>query len=149
MVTRGSLMRGSVESCSMETLDYRIPHQDQRAKRPNVPISRLQLNVACALVATVLSSVSFLVVLQGANDEPYMAYDRDDAVMQVGLGTALIVLWCCCALIVGVLAATRKLPLPWLALLLWAAICVFYLSYSPSGYLNDLENHVLPASGGG
>jgi hypothetical protein len=41
------------------------------------------------------------------------------------------------------------LPLPWLALLLWAAVCVFYLSYSPSGYLSDLENHILPASGGG
>jgi hypothetical protein len=78
-----------------------------------------------------------------------MAYDRKDVVMQVGVGTALIVLWCCCGVAVVVLAGTRKLPLPWLALLLWAAVCVFYLSYSPSGYLSDLENHILPASGGG
>ena len=131
----------------METLDYRSPHENQRAERPYVPISRFQLNVACALVASVLSAAAFLVVLRGAHDEPYMAYHRSDAGVQVGVGTALIVLWCSCAVAVAALVATRKLPLPWLALLPWAVVCVFYLSYSPSGYLSDLENHILPASG--
>ena len=65
------------------------------------------------------------------------------------MGTALIVFWCCFALVVGVLAATRKLALAWLAMLLRAAVCVFYLSYSPTGYLSDLESTIMVPSGGG
>jgi peptidoglycan/LPS O-acetylase OafA/YrhL len=136
-------------STAMQALDYRIPKDDQRVEPPYVPISRTQLNVAFALVAAVLSIASLFVVMQGANDEPYGVYRRYDAVVQVGIGTALMVLWGCCALAVVVLVAARKLPVWWLALLLWAAICLFYLSYSPFGYLADIENHVIPAAGGG
>ncbi len=133
----------------METLDYRIPKDDQRVERPYVPISRTQLNVAFALFALLLSAASFVVVLQGATDEPYMGYRRSDAIVQVGVGTALMVLWCCCSVAVVVLVGTRKLPIAWLALLLWAAICLFYLSTCPLGYLGDIEKFVLPAAAGG
>jgi hypothetical protein len=133
----------------MPALDYRIPKDDRRVETPYVPISRTQLNVTFALVAAVLSAASFVVVLQGATDEPYMGYRRYDAVVQVGVGTALMVLWCCCALAVVVLVATRKLPVWWLALLLWAAICLFYLSFAPLGYLGDIEKFIIPAASGG
>ena len=113
------------------------------------PISRSQLNVAFALVTVVLSAASFFVVLQGANDEPYVGYRRYDAIMQVGVGTALMVLWGLCSIAVVVLVARRKLSLAWIALLLWAAICLFYLSYSPLGYLVDIEKHVIPKAARG
>ena len=66
-----------------------------------------------------------------------------------GMGTALMVLWACYSLAVGLLVATRKISPAWLALLLWAAVCLFYLHYSPFGYLSDIEKFVVPASKGG
>ena len=107
------------------------------------------MNVSFALIVALLSAASFVVVDQGANDEPYVGYRRYDAIVQVGVGTALMVLWSCCAVAVVVLVAARKLPSWWLMLLLWAAICTFYLSYSPLGYLEDIEKHVIPAAVGG
>jgi hypothetical protein len=133
----------------MQPLDYRTPMDDRRVRPPYVPITRKQLNAAFALVTAALSAASFIVVLQGATDEPYMGYRRYDAIVQVGIGTALIVLWCCCCLAVVVLVAARKLPVWWLALLLWAAICLFYLRLAPLGYLEDIEKHVVPAARGG
>ena len=133
----------------MQAFDYRIPQDDQRVEPPCVPISRTQLNVAFALIAAALSIASLFVVMQGANDEPYGAYRRYDAIVQVGVGTALMVLWCSCSLAVLVLVGARKLTAWWLTLLLWAALCLFYLSYSPLGYLQDIEKFVIPASGGG
>jgi hypothetical protein len=133
----------------MQALDYRIPKDDQRVEPPYVPISRTQLNAAFAVIVAALSIASLFVVMQGANDEPYGAYRRYDAIVQVGVGTALIVFWCCCSVAVVVLVGARKLPAWWLALLLWAAICLFYLSYSPLGYLQDIEKFVIPPSGRG
>lgn len=105
--------------------------------------------VALCLVAVALSAASLFVVLRGATDEPYMAYRRYDAIVQVGLGTAFIALWCCYALFVGFLVAARKLSIVWLLLIGWAAICVFYLSFSPLGYVSDLERFILPGASGG
>jgi peptidoglycan/LPS O-acetylase OafA/YrhL len=133
----------------MEPLEYRIPREDRGAEPALWPISRRQLNLTIAFVSAALSAVSLFVVVQGANDEPYMGYRRYDAVVQVGLGTALIVLWGCCSVAVLVLVRKKKLSAAWLALLLWAAICLFYLSSSPLGYLEDMERFVIPPTGGG
>jgi hypothetical protein len=77
------------------------------------------------------------------------AYRRYDAIVQVGVGTALMLLRALCSAAVVTLVARRRLSPAWLALLLSAAICLFYLSYSPRGYLEDLEKHVIPAAAGG
>jgi hypothetical protein len=127
----------------MQTLDYRIPKDDRPVEPPYVPISRTQLNVAFALFTFVLSAVSLWVVLQGANDEPYMQYRRSDASVQVGVGTALMVLWGCWTVAVVVLVAARKLGAWWLVFLLWAALCLFYARYSALGYLEDIEKYVI------
>lgn len=132
----------------MQALEYQNPRDAARVRRQYVPISGLQLQAACVILAVVLSAASLVVVIQGANDEPYMAYRRSDVVVQVGVATALIVLWCCFASAAALLVATRKLPAAWAALLLWAAVCVFYLSFSPVGYLQDLEQLVVPAARG-
>lgn len=133
----------------METLDYRIPRDDQGVEPPLWPISRTALNAAVFLSSVALTLASLFVVLQGAHDEPYTTYRRYDAIMQVGVGTALIVLWCCCSIVVLALVRKGKFSVAWLALLLWAAICLFYLSESPLGYLEDIEKFVIPASAWG
>ena len=130
-------------------LDYRPAHEDQRARRPYVPITLVQLNVACGVIALVLSIASIHVVFQGAADEPYMGYRRSDAVVQVGIGTALMLLWGCFAIAVLLLTTTRKVSRWWLVVLPWAAICLFYLSYAPLGYLQDIEKFVIPPSAQG
>ena len=121
----------------MQALDYRIPEEDRRVEPVYVPISRTQLNRAFALVAAILSLASLVVVYQGATDEPYAAYRRYDAIVQVGVATALMALWACYVIALVVLVAARKLSAWWLALLIWAAICLFYLSSSPLGYLGE------------
>ena len=90
-----------------------------------------------------------MVVCQSASDEPYMMYRRYDALVQVGIGTALMVLWGLWAVAGMLLVGNRKLSPWWLALLLWAAICVFYISNCPLGYLADIEKYVIPAAGRG
>ena len=87
----------------MQALDYRIPRDDQRVEPPLWPISRLQLNATFALISAALSAASLVVVFQGANDEPYMGYRRFDALVQVGVGTALMVLWALCSVAVVLL----------------------------------------------
>ena len=78
-----------------------------------------------------------------------MGYRRSDALVQVGIGTTLMVLWGCFATAVLLLTATREVSRWWLAVLPWAAICLFYLSDAPLGYLQDIENFVIPPSAKG
>jgi len=78
-----------------------------------------------------------------------MGYRRYDALVQVGVGASLMVLWCCFTLAVLLLAASRKISAWWLATLPWAAICLFYLSSCPLGYLQDIEKFVIPPSAKG
>ena len=92
---------------------------------------------------------SLVVVFQGASDEPYMGYRRYDAAVQLGIGTALMALWGCFALGMLMLAATRKISAWWLAVLPWAVICLLYLSQCPLGYLQDIENFVIPPAAKG
>ena len=133
----------------MQALDCRIPNDVQAAEPAYVPIRRTKLNATFGVVAALLSLVSLVVVVQGAGDEPYTAYRRSDAIVQVGVGSALIGLWCCGCLALVVLIGARKLSPAWLPLLLWAAICVFYLGFSTRGYLQDIEKFVIPAASGG
>lgn len=108
---------------------------------------RLALGIHLLVIAVVvaLSLVSLIVVVQGAEDEPYGQYRRADAILQVGVGSALMALWAAGAVLVIGLVVTRCVPAAWLVLVLWAAFCLFMLSYSPIGYLQDLEQHVLSA----
>lgn len=130
----------------MTELDYRTPRDDGHAGPRYVHLRSAHLNLALAAVAAVLSLASLMVVAQGAADEPYTVYRRSDALAQLGVGTALMVLWGCVALAVVVLVAARKLSAAWLLLLIWAALCLFYLSYSPRGYVQDLERFVIPTA---
>jgi len=111
-------------------------------------MNRPLVNLALLTAAIVLSFVSFVLVLNGATDEPYEAYRANDAFEQLVIGTALIALWCCYSVVVVTLVATQRITRDWLVIIVWAAICVFYLSCCPLGYVHDLDHFIFPSRSG-
>lgn len=105
-------------------------------------MKRLRLHLIFAVSAIVLSVASFVVVMQGASDEPYVVFRRSDALVQVGVAMVLMLLWVQLAggMIYGIIR--RRISLLWLPLLLWVLICEFYLYHSPSGYVQDITRYV-------
>ena len=108
---------------------------------------RSRQSIAFGCVALILSVISWIVVMQGAVDEPYFEYRHADAFTQIAVGSALLTVWACFAVAVLVLIGLRQLSMRWFAGVVWAAICMFYLSCCPLGYLNDLEQNILPRHG--
>ena len=106
-------------------------------------MNRTYLNWIIAVVAGLLTIVSFVVVSQGATDEPYFEFHYSDAFTQVVMGTSLITVWCCLSVVVVGLVISRQISSKWLLLLLWSAICIFYLLACPFGYLDDMERNIL------
>ena len=98
-----------------------------------------RLTLLLSISALTLSVLSFFVVWQGANDEPYVSFRTYDAIMQLGVGWPLIILWCFHTVAIITLVCRRKLPRAWLSLLLWTAICLFYLYNCPFGYIEDIH----------
>lgn len=94
--------------------------------------------VMCA-AAFMLLLLSMVVVVVGANDEPYYGTIRyADAVVQVGLGTAVISLWCVWVLVL-IVGAARKAAHPIiLAALILPAFSIFYLANTVDGYISDI-----------
>ena len=72
-----------------------------------------------------------------------MKYDHDDLVGQVIVATAVLTLWGCFALTIPALVLGKLVSPKWLLVLLWVAVCVFYLSICPVGYISDLEQFIL------
>jgi hypothetical protein len=84
--------------------------------------------------------------MENAWVEPYVAFRHYDAVVQVGVGTTLMLLWLALAILIIVWAVRqRKLYslLAWLPVLLWISLCEFYLFHSVTGYLADISHFVL------
>jgi hypothetical protein len=133
----------------METLAYAHHAETRPAWPPDVPVSRVRLFVALCAFAGLLTLPSLWVVVEGATDEPYGRFSYYDALVQVVVGTGLITAWGCWSLVILALVVRRKVSFWWLTLLLWAAVCAFYLSFSPLGYLDDLQSIILPAAGSG
>jgi hypothetical protein len=102
----------------------------------------LHTNLILAASALVLSVLSFVVVYQGASDEPYTSFRKSDAVVQVGVAMVLMLLWVQLAACIVVGVIRRRVSLWWLPLLLWVLICEFYLFDSPSGYVQDIARYV-------
>ena len=105
-------------------------------------MKRLYVNLILAGSALVLSIASFFVVIQGAGDEPYTVFHRSDAMVQIGVAMVLMLLWVQLAIGIGLGVARRRVSPWWLPLLFWVLICEFYLSYCPSGYLQDISSYV-------
>jgi hypothetical protein len=93
------------------------------------------------LYAAALSAASFVVILQGAADEPYYRFKPYDCLVQVGGGVTLLVLWAQVALVVVLGTASSRLSRWFLIVLPWAALVCFYLYASPAGYISDMVHH--------
>lgn len=93
--------------------------------------------------AVLLAPVSFGLVISYAGPEPLYEYHRSEALVHIGVSTATIALWLVWSLGIIGLIATRIFSVWWFGGLLPAAICIFYLSFCPSGYLDDLEDCML------
>jgi hypothetical protein len=93
--------------------------------------------------AAILALASVYLTFAYAGLEPFFYYHRGDAVTHIGVSSSVIALWLAWSLgVVGLVVARVFHPL-WLAGIAVALVCVFYLTGSPSGYLDDLENFML------
>ncbi len=102
----------------------------------------LHIHLILGGAAFALSAASFFVVVQGASDEPYTVFRASDAVVQIGFGMVLMLLWFQLAGAIVVSVARRRVSQWWLTLLVWVLICEFYLFHSPIGYVQDIARYV-------
>jgi len=86
-----------------------------------------------------MTIASLWVVIKGAGDEPYMVFHLSDAIVQVGVGALLMLVWCAGIAVLVILVRRSTIAKPWLAMILWAAVCLLYLGQGITGYLADIE----------
>jgi hypothetical protein len=106
-------------------------------------VTSVKRNILTGVYVFVLSIASGYVVVDGAAAEPYMLFRHSDAFVQIGLAFGLMVLWLQFAgyLFWGVM--TRRVPKPWLALIILIAFAMFYLWQSPGSYAEDITKFVI------
>jgi hypothetical protein len=117
---------------SLLPLDYVPPAHARRLLPGHVTLTML-------LAAGVLTVASFAVVLRGASDEPYFgAIRKSDAVVQVGVASALIALWASwCVTATWLVLRKRRHP-ALLFVTLWALLNALYLGQGVDGYVDDI-----------
>jgi hypothetical protein len=105
-------------------------------------IPACHLSWLIAVLAVFASLASYWLVISNATDEPYAVFRPEDALAQVGVGSALIAVWIflSAAVLYGVI--TRSLSTWWLLLLLWITIVLFYLRLCPLGYVGDIARNM-------
>lgn len=103
---------------------------------PPIPAAHFQGFLASNVA--IASIVSWLIIIQGANDEPYHDFHSKDALLQVGLGCSLSVIWL--YVLFGILygVRTKRLSKAWLFVIIWAIIVLGYLQVCPLGYVEDI-----------
>lgn len=85
-----------------------------------------------------LLAPSFLVFFRGASGEPYTTFRVSDAVVQIGVASALIALWVVFIGFLTVQVAKKKLHPVWLSASILGALAILGLYQSPAGYISDL-----------
>jgi hypothetical protein len=91
-----------------------------------------------AVITASLLVISFWVFLRGASDEPYTTFRASDAVVQIGVASALMALWVVLIGFITAQVAKKKLHPAWLSVFILCALAVFGLYQSPAGYISDL-----------
>jgi hypothetical protein len=104
----------------------------------------MRASAITALVTAGLFAVSIWVVLKGARDEPYMAFHASDAVVQIGVASALMALWVVWIGFITTLVIQTKLHRGWLSIWVIFAAALLGLYDCPAGYISDLVSfHVV------
>ena len=99
---------------------------------------KMKTSGIAALATAGLLAPSVWVVLKGAGDEPYMSFHASDAIVQVGVASALMALWIVLIGCITTQVVKRKLPPSWLASFVLCAVALYCLYDSPAGYISDL-----------
>jgi hypothetical protein len=94
---------------------------------------------AVTAIVSAATIASALVIFLGSNEEPYFVFRPSQALIQVGVGSALMLLWVEWIGVVVWQVTHRALSPVWLSSVVWALVVMFYLSYSPIGYVQDLS----------
>lgn len=104
-------------------------------------MKRSQLHLILTVSALGLSIISFLVVVDGAADEPYLVFRAWDAIVQIGFAMILMLLWfqLAAGMIAGVVR--RQVSAWWLLLLAWVPVCESYLFDNTNGYIQDIMRY--------
>lgn len=85
-----------------------------------------------------LLGASIWVVLKGAGDEPYTSFRASDAIVQIGVASALMALWVVLLGSITIHVFQKKLHPAWLACFCLGALALYGLYDSPAGYISDL-----------
>jgi len=91
-----------------------------------------------ALTTVALLIPSAWVFLKGAGDEPYMTFRASDAIVQIGVASALMTLWLVLIAFVTTQVIKKQLHPGWLATYALCALVLCALYQSPAGYISDL-----------
>ena len=70
-------------------------------------------------------------------EEPYVALSSLDIIIQVGIASAMMLLWIEMLVLVLILARLRILSWKWAAVVPLAVVMIFYLSLSPRNVVAD------------
>jgi hypothetical protein len=85
-----------------------------------------------------LLGLSIWVVFRGASDEPYMSFRASDAIVQIGVASALMALWVVLVAFISVQVLQNTLHPAWLTCFVLCALALYGLYDSPTGYISDL-----------
>ncbi len=98
------------------------------------------MNQAKSLIIALilLTSSSIFIVLEGADREPYYYFRVYDLVTQFIAGNVLILAWFIYSGYTVLFMQSGKISQWWLSSLYWALIMVYYLIFSPLGWLHDM-----------
>ena len=105
-------------------------------------MSRTTLQALLASGLLTLTALS-LWVFSGAVDEPFVFFRAREALVQVGMGVTLLVLWIQFSIFLSWAALTRRVSRWWLLFLIWCAAGFMVVEPSPFGYVQDITKFAI------
>ena len=93
----------------------------------------------CILVLTCAS----LWVFSGAINEPFVSFRLHDALVQAGVGMAILALWLTLAVAVCVAVVRKLISRWWLLSLVWIAVACAVVAPCPLGYVSDVARYAI------
>lgn len=95
-------------------------------------------NITPAILAAFLTVSSLWVIIEGAQNEPYITLRNYDAFTQIGIACSLITGWILFATWLVIQILKKRFTVFWSLAIIWAVVVLFYLKTSPLGFLSDL-----------
>jgi|WetSurMetagenome_2_1015567.scaffolds.fasta_scaffold208470_3 hypothetical protein len=91
----------------------------------------------CFMFFFVLTILSLYILWRNGADEPYVFFDKNDALFQIGASSILLSLWG--QFYIYLLFNAKKLPFVCLFSILGGLLCILILLVCINGYINDIS----------